>query len=416
MLWAKILLSIGVEEMISLCFLELLSVTALLFSLLLIFMEFATLEVMALLFAWELAVSLFYYYSRNWAKIFRSSALLLLAPLFVFFNNRAALAFLVITGPLLLLYLERFLQKGSYDDYVDNFKRVVAVYAVAFFIRWGLADIGGDVNEAAPFIFVYFLSSIVLIRSARHIEAGMDIRRLQGTNIRYLIFIATAFIVASVDEVRQIAGFMVLMFIRLLFSPVLLLLQLFGWFLGILGRWITINPFWWVDLSKFLGIEGFGGEVPPAEGIKETVMPAWLNILGKLLPALLIGLGVFVLYRLLVRVGQGGYQGLDYVEEREHLKREARGRKRRFRLKDRLPRHPSEQVRYYYRRFLERLVTERVDLTRANTSLEVNEKAESVFTHGPEEIRDIYVASRYGEKEVDSAAVRRMEQLYKELK
>lgn len=129
--------------MISLGLLELLSVTALLYSLLLIFVEFAPLEIMALLFAWHLAVGLFYYYSHNWAKIFRSSALLFLPPLFVASGNRAAWAFFVITVPLLLLYLEKFLQKGGYDDYVDSFKRVLLIYAVAFFIRWGLADIGG---------------------------------------------------------------------------------------------------------------------------------------------------------------------------------------------------------------------------------------------------------------------------------
>ena len=87
--------------MISMILLELLSVTALLFSTLLIFLEFAPLEVMALLFAWVVAVCLFHHYSRNWAKVFRLSILLLLAPLF-FYHDSIALIFFLIAAPLLL--------------------------------------------------------------------------------------------------------------------------------------------------------------------------------------------------------------------------------------------------------------------------------------------------------------------------
>ncbi|HCX79593.1 MAG TPA: hypothetical protein DG577_09285 [Firmicutes bacterium] len=72
-------------------------------------------------------------------------------------------------------------------------------------------------------------------------------------------------------------------------------------------------------------------------------------------------------------------------------------------------------MRYYYRKFLEKLVTKKVELTKADTSLVIQEKAEIVFPQGPEEIRDIYIASRYGEKEADSATAAQIGQLYKDL-
>ena len=56
-----------------------------------------------------------------------------------------------------------------------------------------------------------------------------------------------------------------------------------------------------------------------------------------------------------------------------------------------------------------------VALHRANTSLEIQKKAEAVFPQGPEGIRGIYIASRYGEKAVDGEIVRRMERLVREL-
>ncbi|HBS93499.1 MAG TPA: hypothetical protein DEA85_05720, partial [Firmicutes bacterium] len=97
--------------MLSVILLELLSVTSLLYSLLLIFLDFAPVESMALTFTWTVAVCMFYYVSRRWAKIFYGSILLLLAPLLIF-KGRIALVFILITAPLLFVYIERFLHKG----------------------------------------------------------------------------------------------------------------------------------------------------------------------------------------------------------------------------------------------------------------------------------------------------------------
>lgn len=399
--------------MISMILLELLSVTALLFSTLLIFLEFAPLEVMALLFAWVVAVCLFHHYSRNWAKVFRLSILLLLAPLF-FYHDSIALIFFLIAVPLLLLYLERFLFKGSLADYVGNFKRMSIIYPVAFYLRWVLPDIGEAIDRAAPFIFVYFLASIMLIRSARHVEAGMDIRVLQRTNIRYLAFTAAIFLLTTVEKVRQFVISLAKQFVLLLFLPMQLLLRLIAWLTQIIDR-LQINfSFKTRPLPEFSNVEDIG-EPPPLETVEEMIALPGMDILKKVLCGLLIGATIFILYKLLVRGGRQTHQGLDYVEEREYLKRGGQRRKRRFWFGDRLPSQPGQQVRYYYRRFLEKLVGQQVGLTKTDTSLEIQKKAETIFPHGPQQIRDIYIASRYGEKEVDSTVVTQMEQLYKQL-
>lgn len=400
--------------MLSLTFLELISVTALLYSLLLIFVEFAPLEVMALLFAWTVVVGLFYYYGRQWAKGFRLSALLLLAPLY-FYHGATAVVFFLITVPLLVMYLERYLLRGSCEDYVDNFRKVAIIYPVAFFIRWSAPEFGTAINRSAPFIFVYFLSSILLIRSVRHVEAGMDVRRLQGTNFRYLIVIATVFLLATMDRVRQLAGDTARSLVSLLFLPVVLTLRLLGWIMSQLSGWIIRRPIDWLDPREMPNQENWGEMPPLVEGAPSTILETIFEILRVTFIALLIGGAVYLLYRLLRRGGRERYYGLDYVEEREFLIRRGSKQQRRFRLWDRMPPDPAGQVRFYYRKFLEKLRARQVALHRANTSLEIQKKAEAVFPQGPEGIRGIYIASRYGEKAVDGEIVRRMERLVREL-
>lgn len=403
--------------MLSLILWELLSVTALLYSLLLIYLEFAPLEIMALLFIWTVAVCLFYYYSRNWSKVFRASALLLLLPLFSY-NNGMALLFISITAPLLVLYLEKSLQQGTGQDYIDNFKKVIAIYPAAFFIRWALPDLPEAIARTTPFIFIYFLASIILIRSIRHVDAGMDRRRLRSTNACYLAFMATVFLLTSIARVRNLLGLTAKGAVSLLFLPVQVLLNLLGWLMETLGLWVTINPPQIHELPVLPGGTGGLGETSPVpDTVPEAIIPLNVEMLKQVLLGLLIVGAVFMLYKLVIRAGQQGYRGLDYVEEREYLQRskQKRGWNRIFGLRDRLPQQPAEQVRYYYRRFLEKLAGQKLKLDESQTSLEIQDMAEGMFAQGPKEIRAIYIDSRYGEKVADEADVRKMEQVYKDL-
>lgn len=394
--------------MISLLLLELLSVTALLYSILLIFIEFASLGIVALLFAWAIGVGLLYHYLGKRAKIFRLVGLLLFLPLY-FLRDGGAVAFIIITGASLLFYLERFFHRGSHDDFVDNFRKMAAVYPLAFFLRWSLPDMGDAINRAAPFIFIYFLASIMLIRSIRHVEAGMDLRRLQSTNAGYLVFITSLLVVMSLQEVRQLVGLAARRVLELVLLPLRLLLWGLGWIMAMLSGMFTGIPFEW----EFPEMPDMGaGESLEyvSEAARWPFLTALLAVLKFVLLALLIAGAAFFLYKLLVRAGQGSYKGLDYVEEREYLKIE-RPKRRRFHGREKFPSQPGEQVRYYYRRFLAKLAAQKIELTKSDTTKEIKEKAEHVFPHGPEPIRSIYIASRYGEKLIDDNQVAQMKGL-----
>lgn len=396
--------------MLSVIILELLSIISLMYALLLIFLYFAPAQAMAVIFIWTVAVCLFYHVSRKWHSIFRISILLLLVPL-LFFNNWIALVFFLITVPSLFVYVDRFLYRGNRSDYVGNLKKAGIVFIIALYLRGILPNLGQAVALAAPYIFVYFLSTILLIRSIRHIEAGMEIRRLQKSNTRYLIFTAGVFLLTAVKDVREFLITVAKKVVDLLFLPIQILLRLIEWLNDIYRGIETKFP------SKPWTMPGTPdplGEAPPPMEAVEEVVPTF-PVAEKVLIALLVAATIFILYKLVFKAGERSYQGLSYVEEREYIKKKRKKPKGRFLFRNKPPAEPGELVRYYYRKFLGKLVANNVELSPKNTSQEVQEKAEAVFPLGPAEIRNIYIPSRYGGKKADAATATEMEQLYKDL-
>ncbi len=396
--------------MLSVIMLELLSIISLMYALLLIFLYFAPAQAMAVIFVWTVAVCLFYNVSRNWHSILRISILLLLVPL-LFFNNRVALVFFFITVPSLFVYVDRFLHRGNRSDYVGNLKKAGTVFIIALYLRWILPNIGQAIALAAPYIFVYFLSTILLIRSIRHIEAGMEIRRLQKSNIKYLIFIAGVFVLTAVKDVREFLITIAKKIIDLLLLPIQILLRLLEWLSDILRGIETKFPSKPWTMPE---IPDPVGEAPPPMEAVEEVLPTFA-VAEKVLIALVVAAAILIIYKLLFKAGERSYQGLSYVEEREYIKKKRKKPRGRFSLRNKPPAEPGELVRYYYRKFLGKLAANKVELSPLDTSQDVEAKAEAVFSHGPAEIRDIYIPSRYGGKKTDAAIATEMEQLYKGL-
>ena len=135
------------------------------------------------------------------------------------------------------------------------------------------------------------------------------------------------------------------------------------------------------------------------------------KVIGIIIFTILI---IYIIYKLLVKTGNRQYEGLQYTEKRDYIEKDKRKKKSWFR--ERYPSEFKEQIRYYYRRYLNKLDKEDVEVLKSDTSLEVNEKAKRKFEEEIDEIRKIYIESRYGEKEVEKETVERMKTLFRELK
>lgn len=398
--------------MYSIIIMELLSITSLLYSLLLIFMAFATVQVMAIFFAWTVGVSLLFslVLNSNKTKIFYAVVCLFPVPLY-FFYSTGALIFLIITVPLLLLYIIRFMNQGSFEDYADNFKKALLVVLAAIFVRLATPEYSAAYALAAPFLLIHILSSVFLIRSVRHLEGGMGPGRLQRTNLRYSLLIGGAFLLTTVEQVRRFAIKGGVFILNALYLPFQLLFKLGAWFVALLKYFALKNSqeHWYLPELT----EAEDSIPPPLEEVEELVFSG--SFLEKIIILLLIGLAFYILYRLIRRRGRRHFHGLDYIEEREYIRgqRKAKNKQKQW---GRPPAEPSDQVRYFYKKFLEKLIKRDLKLNLADTSQEIQDKAETLFPYGPAGIRETYISCRYGEKEPTEAELLEMKRLYKELK
>ena len=122
---------------------------------------------------------------------------------------------------------------------------------------------------------------------------------------------------------------------------------------------------------------------------------------------------MYILYRLLVKNDGKDYIGTEYTEHREYIKNENKKKRRLF--GDRYPRNPRDQIRYYYRKYLEKLEKGDIAILKQDTSYKINQKARDSFGSEVDDIRNLYIESRYGNEDVSRETVETMKGLYKKL-
>lgn len=297
--------------------------------------------------------------------------------------------------------------KGNHYEYVDKLKLTYLLLIFLIVMRQPFHDLPGSVNDGLVFIILYLVSSIVLTRLQRHLDSKMDIRKIRKTNIRYLMTLAIAFILLVFDGLRTSFVNLVDGLIRALYYPLYLL---FGK-LDFSGDMDLENNIFFSDNNTI--------EEIPMEEAGEAIIKSQENVLTlvdifvKVIVFIVIIVIIYLVYKLLMKIGERkDLNSLDYIEEREFIKTNKKRKKRFFR--ERFPRDPRDQVRYYYRKYLNK-VNDLSEIQKADTSLDVNQKATGFDKLVIERIREIYINIRYGNKEIKGETVKEMEELYKKL-
>ncbi len=109
------------------------------------------------------------------------------------------------------------------------------------------------------------------------------------------------------------------------------------------------------------------------------------------------------------------YSTISYTEEREFMKKTNKKKRRRWFFREKYPEDLKEQVRFFYRRYLEKLKNKDIEIAKSDTSFDINKKAKEVFNHGIDDIRKIYIRCRYGNKKVTKEDVDNIKNLYENL-
>lgn len=392
--------------MIEIIFIEIISIVSFLYSIFMIFISFAPINEMAFLFFWTVAVSMIYALSYGKSKIYESSILLLLLPL-TLYHKREAIFFILVVTLLIFLYTRNSLTKGNHYAYVAKLKKTYLLYIPLIYIRFILNNFNLTITNAVPFIIIYFLSSIILARTIRHLDSNMGIGNIRKNNIKHLLIMTVVFAVATFENLRD----SIMNFAEGLLTIIYYPLYLLGKIIKIPTRMMKREQETLESTKKI--VEEF--DIEQLEALEEIAEEqAWdFTILKRILGLILIIATIYIVYRLIIKAGNRRYEGIEYVEEREYIK-ESKEKKKRFK-RDKYPKELKEQIRYYYRKFLGKLIKNDIEILKTDSTLEINEKAESVFEEEIHRIREIYINSRYGDTEADKSLIEEMESLYKKL-
>lgn len=394
--------------------LEIISITSLLFSIYSNIFNFTNLNSYFLLFVWTVIISGIYGIIQFKAHNDRSRLVLLslLLPMAIF-KSKSSIYFIILLTFSLYLYLTRRLNSGDYNNYADSFRN-------SFFIIIGLLIFSfiGDLTYrftdfSIPFLIIYFLSTIILIRNLRYMHVGMEKEDMRRLNIRYLIFLSITSIFIGIEGLRSflfnilnsIYNLIIEILIAIFYYPLSLIIlaldKFFNWILSIISTGM--------DMEDEI-------VAPTMEEVESIVYQVKehpiLDIVFKIVLLIII---LYIGYRLFKNRQEVKKYSPDYIEEREFIRRDEYVKHRRFGF--RRPKGYKEQIRFYYRKYLNKLLNKDIKIEKYYTTEDINELGKERFSHNiVEKIREIYLKVRYGNDEGNSDEVEEIKNLYRDLK
>ena len=400
--------NIGVDNMIEVILFELISIVSLLFSLWLSFFEFAAGSKVFLVFLWVVFSSLIFALIHIKSRVYKISIILILMPL-IFYRDIKSIAFLLLLTIFVYLYVKKSLLEGSHSEYAYKIKNTYVLCFILGYISAKAFGLDGHINTALPFYTIYFISSLILLRTIRHIDSNMDVEKIRKNNIKYLMLIALVTPISASQDLRNYIWirfkylFEKLMII--VFYPMYLIGKLFD------RDWRKIK----VGSSLF---EEVGKDTVYNLELQEATEEAEIQdftILKIIFASILFLMVVFIVYKLIMKSSTRQYSDISYTEEREFIRDTSRKKRRRWFFREKYPVDLREQVRFFYRKYLEKLKRENVNILKSDTSLDVNQKAREILDHGIDDLRKIYIKCRYSKEEITEEDVDNIKNIYHNL-
>lgn len=394
--------------MVEMILLEIISIISFIYSILLIMMPFASMKNVLIVFIWTIVAAIIF--SMNYKKglIQKLSVILLLMPLLVY-NDPLSIYFIIISTILIVAYIVTSFLQGNHVEYADTLKNSYRIYIFMIIVAIIYDGFSGVLAYGIPFIIIYLLTSTILLRTMRHLDSGMSLKDISSVNRRYIGIISIVSFIVTIESFRNIifAAFnivytaLISITFKILYYPVYFILSILDklWLLG----FSRLNP----DGVEH-AVEGYEpGEIDVQGVIKE--FPA-LEFIFRIGLTLLL---IYILYRLIRKVSNRNYESAEYTEERQFIKKDKKEKaSKKKKRKEKYPQDRKDQIRYFYRRYLENLQEEKVELLNSDTSLDVNEKASGVFERSKnDEIRSIYIKNRYSNKDTRDEELEKIKKL-----
>lgn len=340
------------------------------------------------------------YFSRKKKKYLW--LILLLAGVLPFIKQLALIWSVVALGFILWRYLVDIPRPSNELDYSDKILVIFFVLTGLVIIRDNTTYFMEDTAGLPIYLPLMYLSGVFFLRSLRHHRTGQTQSRIRRSNIFYMILIGITYIVSQFQWIRdQLREGMFLLY-QVFMRPINYLLDLIinWWFADPEGQMVQETT---VQTGEPIAspMEEF------AEGVRQWREESLEgNLIGNTIMVLFILLVVYLVYRVFIqkmRFSRPVEQSDDIREQMSMVAPPKRVRRR-----ERKPQSSEDQVRYYYRRFLEKMSDER-EVSDTSTDLDIKARQMGLESHP---MSQIYRQVRYGQRPVDRALVDEMKRLW----
>ncbi|NLW39605.1 MAG: hypothetical protein GXY96_01560 [Tissierellia bacterium] len=401
----------------SIILIQLISLLSFIFPLLIILLPWISIDNFFVLFFWFLLISyLELIFKKKGKKYFYLNFLLLLPA--IKYPSIGNVVFLSIAAYYTYYYIFQYSSGMRMGFFRKDFQNKLKIILVALIISQITGKLTSSGKDIIPFILIYFISTIILLRNIRHLEHSPDVDRMKRSNAIFAISISILYLLLGMESlkafiyrwIKAIYIWITDQIFKILYWPIVYM----SYYVEKLIRYIMSLM---ANNQLASSPEGVNGELDFAEWVQnEPTFPLWLSRLLTI--AVIIALGLFLAYisyyLFKKKVVNKRKEGLSYREEREFIGiREDKKRKERILFK---PKGIREQIRYYYRKLLIKMEKRGVNITSSDTSFEINLKAEkNMDGKALDDLRRIYIEARYKEGEIDESKVKKMKKLYKRL-
>lgn len=373
------------------------------------------LSVHIIIYIWTILVTCFGFYLKGKRKPYILVGLLLI-PFFILFKEYISILFVTIIVVSIYFYLYKYEGIDTVVFTTEEFKRGLTVFMIMIFFSFLTETISYINKNSGLFMIIYFLSGVVLLRSLRHLEHNRDMKEINRQNLKYFIGIIIFSIIGSSEK---LLNGILLIFKNIYISLVEILSKVFHWFIiGIAYLVVFI-----IDIFKKRFSSNNIEEIKPQESeqISEEILeittkgisPTIKLIFEIVFKIFLIGIVLYIIWRMFKETKQKSSEKEGYVEEKEFIKINRKKSRRKLLI----PKKGKELVRYYYIKFLNKCMENNIIIKKHNTTEEINDKAEILYSSEVlKEFRNIYIDTRYGNKEVDKKDIKKYKANYKKLK
>jgi lysylphosphatidylglycerol synthetase-like protein (DUF2156 family) len=376
-----------------------------------------------IIFLWAIIVNIGVLNINKKKLKYIACSVLLVAPiLFLRQFNEFAFVILIIATSLLFIY--KNMHRLKYGDFLDEFNNGLLILVVILIISVLSFNFTKVAMAIAPFIIIYFVSSIILLRSLRILEYTKDNKYVHKLNLKYSALVITISFILSIETIRNAFKIGIGLIYEGISALILLLATLLFMTVGTIMEKIISFIFSLLKHSK-VKLNADSGEKALKFKKKDLnsdyllnnpVFEKWLHII---LWVTIIILVFYITYRIFKKTNKKD-KGLEFYEEEKEtiIKTKTNDKSLLRRLTNIFKaKNNNEFIRFYYIKYLKLCLKNKINILESDTSLEINDKAKNSFSSDNINIlRDIYIKSRYSGEEIDDKSLSRFLECFKKIK